>query len=339
MGGEKVMEKILLAHGSGGKLTHSLIREIFLEEFRNEILESLQDSAVVDMEEGRLAYTTDSYVVDPIFFPGGDIGKLSVCGTLNDLAMSGATPLYLGVSFVIEEGFPLSSLLRIVKSMKEEANSAGIKIACGDTKVVEMGSADKIFITTTGIGIIPDGVELSPSKIKAGDQVILSGTIGEHGIAILGKRGGLEFSSEIQSDVAPLNILVHDILGKGENKIHALRDPTRGGVATTLNELSQSANLGIKVYEEKIPVRAEVRGACELLGLDPLYVANEGKLVAVVDKECAEEVLNCMRRNEYGREAEIIGEVVEGKGVLLITKIGGTRPLDMLTGEQLPRIC
>lgn len=335
------LEKILLSHGSGGKLTHSLIRDVFLEEFRNPILESLGDSATFNINEERLAYTTDAYVVDPIFFPGGDIGRLAICGTVNDLAMSGARPLYLSASFIIEEGLSKADLKRIVRSMREAADEAGVEVVCGDTKVVAKGAADKIFITTSGIGLIPQGVEISPSRIRPGDQIILSGSIGDHGIAILSKREGLAFQAEIASDAAPLNRLVASMLNEAKDAVHLLRDPTRGGVATTLNEFVEGTNVGLRIYEDRLPVSDSVRGACELLGFDPLYVANEGKLVAITSKDSTEKILNCMRKNEYGKEAEIIGEVVpEPKGIVsLVTRIGGTRIVDMLTGEQLPRIC
>ncbi len=334
-------DKILLAHGSGGKLTHRLIQEIFLEAFRNEVLEKLGDSGIFPVAEGKLAYTTDSYIVDPIFFPGGDIGRLSVCGTVNDLAMSGAKPLYLSASFIIEEGFGLTELKTILSSMKKAADEAGVKIACGDTKVVPKGSADKIFITTSGIGLIPPGIEISPQRIKAGDCVILSGTIGDHGIAVLSQRAGLEFGVNIPSDVAPLNHLVSLIIDEVRYEIHALRDPTRGGIATTLNEFVHGAAFGIKIYEDKIPVQEGVKGACELLGFDPLYVANEGKLIIVTSRDSGQKVLSCLKSNSLGVNAEIIGEVVEKPTgmIFLVTRIGGTRIVDMLTGEQLPRIC
>lgn len=332
------MERITLAHGSGGKLTHSLIRDIFLEEFKNPILEELEDSATFYVDKGKMAYTTDSYVVDPIFFPGGDIGRLSVCGTVNDLAMKGAVPLYLSASFIIEEGFEISLLRRILRSMREAADEAGVKIICGDTKVVNKGSLDKIFIITSGIGFVQDGIEISPKMIEPGDHVILSGPIGDHGIAILAERGGIRFNSDIRSDVAPLNHLVKRILEIGG--IHVLRDPTRGGIATTLNEFSNTCGLGIKIYEERIPIRDGVRGACELLGIDPLYVANEGRIVAITSAVSSEKVLSCMREMAIAKDAQIIGEVMDGgKGVYLVTRIGGVRVVDMLTGEQLPRIC
>jgi len=342
---EKIMtsDKILLSHGSGGKLTHRLIQEVFLEVFRNEILEELGDSATlnINISRGKLAYTTDAYVVSPIFFEGGDIGRLSVCGTVNDLAMSGAKPLYLSASFIIEEGFLIADLKAILKSIKEATEEAEVKIVCGDTKVVPKGAVDKIFIITSGIGLIPEAVEISPSQIMPGDCVILSGPTGDHEIAILTKREGLVFSSNISSDVAPLNHLVASMLDKAGNGIHALRDPTRGGIATVLNEFVQGADFGIRIYENKIPIRDSVKGVCEILGLDPLYAANEGKLVAVVSLDSSEKILSCIRENKYGRDAQIIGEITEEpKGVVsLVTRIGGTRIMSMLTGEQLPRIC
>lgn len=334
-------DKILLAHGSGGKLTHSLIRDLFLQRFKNPILESLGDSAVFGIDKGRMAFTTDSYVVDPIFFPGGDIGRLAVCGTVNDLSMSGARPLYLSTSFIIEEGFSQAELRDIVRSMKEAADEADVQVVCGDTKVVPKGSCDRVFITTSGIGLLPDGVRISPARIKPGDQVIISGTIGDHGIAILSKREGLTFQTEITSDVAPLNHLVSSMLSEAKDAVHVLRDPTRGGLGTTLNEFVNNSDVGIRIYEERIPIREEVRGGCELLGIDPLYVANEGKLVAVVAKDAAERILASMKETIYGRDARIIGEVVhKPRGIVtLATQIGGTRIVDMLSGEQLPRIC
>lgn len=334
-------EKILLAHGAGGKLSQRLINELILPEFKNPILELLEDSAVFNIGKRRIAFTTDSYVVNPIFFSGGDIGRLAVCGTVNDLSMSGAKPLYVSASFIIEEGFPQSDLLLILRSMRKSADEAGIKIVCGDTKVVEKGSVDKIFITTSGIGLIDEGVYVSPNRIKAGDCVLLSGTIGDHGIAIISQRQGFEFSSEICSDTAPLNHLVASMIESFGDDIHTLRDPTRGGLANTLNEFTLSSNLGIKIYEDKIPIQDGVRGACELLGFDPFYIANEGKFVAIVHRKAAQKVLSCMKRNNLGVNAEIIGEVTDEHNniVSLVTRIGGTRIIDMLTGEQIPRIC
>jgi len=333
-------DKILLAHGSGGKLSHDLIGRVFLRKFENPILSKLDDMAAFTLGEARVAFTTDSYVVNPIFFNGGDIGKLAVCGTVNDLAMSGAVPKYVSVAFIIEEGFPLVDLERILDSMKEAAEEARVEVVTGDTKVVERGGADKLFINTAGVGIIAQGVDISGSNARVGDRVILSGSIGDHGIAIMSEREGLEFKTQVKSDCAPLNHLVAEMLQVSLN-IRCLRDPTRGGLASTLNELAKQSQVGILIEEAKIPIKEEVKGACEMLGYDPLYVANEGKLVAVVSSEDAKRVVKVMRENDYGREAEIIGEVVENpKGkVFLRTLVGSTRIVDMLTGEQLPRIC
>jgi len=334
-----VSDKILLAHGSGGKLAHELIEKSFLRTFYNPLLAKLDDSATFDFS-GRLAFTTDSYVVNPIFFPGGDIGKLAVCGTVNDLAMAGAVPLYLSLSFIIEEGLPQEDLIHIVSSVKEAAEEAEVQIITGDTKVVNRGAADKLFLNTAGVGLIPEGVDISGSKAKPGDKVLLSGTIGDHGIAVLSQREGLSFSTKLQSDCAPLNKLVADII-KVSSQIHCLRDPTRGGLATTLNELAKQSKVGIKIEEEKIPVREEVQAACEMLGFDPLYVANEGKLVAIVAPEDAEAILKAMRKNTYGKDAAVIGEVrQEHPGrVVMKTRLGASRIVDMLVGDLLPRIC
>jgi hydrogenase expression/formation protein HypE len=332
-------ETILLAHGSGSRLSHDLIEKNLLPSLTNPVLAKLDDSAVFDLS-GRLAFTTDSYVVSPIFFPGGDIGKLAVCGTVNDLSMSGAAPLYLSLSFIIEEGLTISELKKIVGSIRAAAEEARANIVTGDTKVVNRGSADKLFINTSGIGEIPEGVDISGSNAKVGDKVILSGAIGEHGIAVVSQREGLKFSVPIKSDCAPLNKMVSEML-QASFLIHCLRDPTRGGLATTLNELASQSGVGIIIEEDKIPIRDGVRGACELLGFDPLYVANEGKLVAIVAPEDAAKILAKMKRNKYGAEAAVIGEVTaERKGkVIMKTRLGASRILDMLSGELLPRIC
>ena len=332
-------DKILLAHGSGGKLSHDLVEKNFIPLLKNPLLDKLDDSAVFELN-GRLAFTTDSYVVSPIFFPGGDIGKLAVCGTVNDLAMSGATPLYLSISLVIEEGFLLSDLQRVMTSIQKATEEAEVKVVTGDTKVVNRGSADKLFINTAGIGLVPEGVNISGSKARPGDKVILSGTIGEHGIAVLSQREGLQFSAPIESDCAPLHKVVSEML-EACSHIHCLRDPTRGGLASTLNELAQQSGVGIRIEEARIPVLEAVRGACELLGFDPLYIANEGKLVAVVPKSDAERVLAKMRHSQYGTQSAIIGEVVaEHPGrVVMTTCLGASRIVDMLVGELLPRIC
>ena len=331
--------RILLAHGSGGKLSHDLVRKHIISRITNPLLDRLDDSAVLD-SEGRLAFTTDSYVVSPIIFPGGDIGRLAVCGTVNDLSMAGARPLYLSLSFIIEEGLAVSELEEIVRSIAETAAEAEIEIVTGDTKVVNRGDADRLFINTSGIGRIPNGIDISGANAKPGDKVILSGTIGDHGIAIMSKREGLNFTTTLESDCAPLNHLVADMLDESI-LINCLRDPTRGGLATTLNEIAGQSSVGMELEERSIPVRDEVRGACELLGLDPLYVANEGKLVAIVDEKAAEPVLAKMKQNIYGKDAVIIGRVTgEHRGrVVLKTPYGSSRILDMLSGELLPRIC
>ncbi len=332
-------DEILLAHGSGGKLGHGLVEKMFVEALANPLLAKLDDSAVFDAS-GRLAFTTDSYVVTPIFFPGGDIGKLAVCGTVNDLAASGARPLYLSLSFIIEEGFAQKDLEKVVSSVKETADEAGVTIVTGDTKVVDRGSADKLYINTAGVGVVPEGVNISGGNARPGDVVLLSGPIGDHGIAVMSKREGLSFATQLQSDCAPLNTLVADILEASAN-IHCLRDPTRGGLATTLNELAGQSQVKILIEEERLPVREEVLAACEMLGFDPLYVANEGKLVALVAASDAERVLRAMQRNRYGKEAVILGEVAEGDPgrVVMKTHLGTTRIVDMLTGDLLPRIC
>lgn len=337
---EIVMEdKVLLAHGSGGKLSHDLIEKNFVPAFGNPLLNKLDDSALFELS-GRLAFTTDSYTVSPIFFPGGDIGKLAVNGTVNDLAMIGAIPLYLSLSFIIEEGFLIAELEKIVNSIHRAVDEAGVKIVAGDTKVVNQGSADKLFINTSGVGVVPQGVDISGANAIAGDKVIVSGNLGDHGIAVLSQREGLKFQVPIESDCAPLNRLVAEILEASAN-IHCLRDPTRGGLATTLNEFAKQSRMGIRIEEESIPINKAVLAACELLGFDPLYVANEGKLVAVVAPSDADKVLTKMRQNQYGTEAALIGEVVNehpGK-VVMKTCLGSSRIIDMPVGELLPRIC
>lgn len=332
-------DRILLAHGSGGKLAHDLVQEMFVDVLGNPILAKLDDAAVFTAS-GRLAFTTDSYVVTPIFFPGGDIGKLAVCGTVNDLAMSGARPLYLSLSFIIEEGFSQKDLEEIVNSVKGATDEARVTIVTGDTKVVDQGSVDKLYINTAGVGTVAPGLNISGSNAQPGDKVLLSGPIGDHGIAVISKREGFSFSTKLESDCAPLNDMVADMLAASSN-IHCLRDPTRGGLATTLNELAKQSEIKIIIEEERLPVRDEVLAACEMLGFDPLYVANEGKLVAVVAAPDAERVLNTMRKTRYGKEAVILGEVVEGDSgrVVMKTHLGATRIVDMLVGDLLPRIC
>jgi hydrogenase expression/formation protein HypE len=343
-------EQITLAHGSGGRAMHELIEGLFLEYLRNPLLEALEDQAVFEVGEGeartRLAFTTDSYVVTPVFFPGGDIGRLAVCGTVNDLCVSGARPLYLSAAFIIEEGLPMEELRRILVSMREAAEEAGVSVVTGDTKVVQKGGADKIFINTAGIGIVESPVQISAARARVGDKVILSGTVGDHGTTIMIARGELELETDIRSDTAPLHSLVREMieaaaLSTDAGAIHCLRDPTRGGVATTLNEIALASEVCIEIEEERIPVREEVKGACEILGLDPLYVANEGKLIAIVAADAADAVLARMRAHVYGRDACVIGVVkAEPQGIVAMrTGFGGTRIVDMLVGEQLPRIC
>jgi hydrogenase expression/formation protein HypE len=339
-------KQIVLGHGSGGKLTAELIDKVFLPAFTNPTLDKLDDQAVLTINGARLAFTTDSFVVTPIFFPGGDIGRIAVNGTVNDLAMSGARPLYLSAAFILEEGLAVDDLRRVVESMRAAAAEAGVQFVTGDTKVVNRGKGDQIFITTTGIGVIEDGLNISADRARIGDKIILSGFIGDHGMAIMSQRENLEFGGVIESDCASLNGLVQSMLatpadGCPADFLHTLRDPTRGGVATTLNEIAKRANVGMLLREQAFPIRETVKGACELLGLDPLYVANEGKLLAIVAPEMADEVLQQMQQHEHGRDAAIIGEIIADHPgmVLMKTEIGGTRVLDVMFGEQLPRIC
>jgi hydrogenase expression/formation protein HypE len=338
-------QQIVLGHGSGGKLTADLIDQVFLPAFQNPTLNKLDDQAVVTVGGARLAFTTDSFVVTPIFFPGGDIGRLAVHGTVNDLAMSGARPLYLSAAFILEEGLAVDDLRRVVESMRAAAAEADVQFVTGDTKVVNRGKGDQVFITTTGIGVVEGGANISADRARAGDQIILSGYIGDHGMAIMSQRENLEFEGTILSDCASLHGLVASMLStpssRGTDFIHCLRDPTRGGAATTLNEIAKRSNVGMLLREKSIPVRESVKGACELLGLDPLYVANEGKLLAIVAPEMAPPVLRQMQQHPLGADAAIIGEVVTDHPgmVLMKTQIGGTRVLDVMFGEQLPRIC
>jgi len=333
-------DMVLLGHGSGGKLTAELIRDVFLPAFSNPILARLDDQAVVSLNGLRLAFTTDSFVVSPLFFPGGDIGSLAVHGTVNDLAMGGAEPLFLSAAFIIEEGLSLETLARVVASLRQAATEAGVTVVTGDTKVVERGSGDGLFINTSGLGRVPDGVLLSADQARPGDQILLSGTIGEHGIAVLAQREGLEFDIPIVSDTAPLHTLVATML-EVTRTIHCLRDPTRGGLSSALNEIAARSRVGIEMDERAIPVREEVKGACEVLGLDPLYVANEGKLIAIVEASVAEAVLAAMRQHPLGRRAQLIGRVTDAHPglVTLRTALGTSRIVDMLSGDQLPRIC
>lgn len=329
---------IQLSHGSGGRMMHQLIRDYFVPAFG---LKSLHDSAVIDnLPPGKLAVTTDSYVISPYFFPGGDIGLLSVCGTVNDLAMAGAKPLYLTAGFIIEEGFPFDDLKRILNSMRAVSEEIGVNIITGDTKVVERGKGDGIFINTAGVGVIEEGIDISPLNIRPGDKVIVSGSIGNHGISVMAERNGISFEPKLLSDVRPLHGLVGAMLRETKN-IHVMRDPTRGGLATTLKELAAVSGLCVLINEDSIDIRPGVRGACDLLGLDPFYIANEGILVAFVDGNDAGMLVEAMKKTEAGKDAAVIGEVVEtpAQTVLLKTNIGGIRILDMLSGDQLPRIC
>ena len=341
-------ERILLGHGSGGRLSAELLRDVFLPLFSNPLLDRMDDQAIFEIGGERVAFTTDSFVVKPLFFPGGDIGSLAVHGTVNDLAMGGARPLFLSAAFILEEGFPTEQLRRLAQSMAKAAEAAGVAIITGDTKVVEKGKGDGLFINTTGIGLVPQGVRLSANQARPGDRVILSGSIGDHGIAILAQREGLAFETEIESDSAALNYLVAAMLAalpEPAGAIRCMRDPTRGGLSSALNEIAGQSNVDIEIVEGAIPVRQEVRGACELLGLDPLYVANEGKLVAIVAPDAADAIVAAMRRHPRGADAAIIGSVRERRGgvnacsVTMRTAFGSSRIVDLLAGDQLPRIC
>jgi hydrogenase expression/formation protein HypE len=334
------VEKILLDHGSGGTISHRLTSDVMLPVFNNPILSQLNDGAIFKLDGKRFAFSTDSYTVDPVFFPGGNIGNLAINGTVNDIAMCGAEPLYLSVGFILEEGFPMADLEKILSSMGAAAKGAGISVVTGDTKVVPKGTVDKIFINTSGIGLIPEGIDIACRNAVPGDKIILSGTIADHGITVLTQREGLSFESTVSSDTAPLNHMVKRMLTASKD-IHVLRDPTRGGVGTALNEIAEMSKVGINIYEEKIPIKGQVAGMCELLGFDPLYLADEGKLLAFVPANHTDIVLETIREDQYGKDAAVIGEVVEdlpGK-VMMETRIGGKRIVGMLAGEQLPRIC
>jgi hydrogenase expression/formation protein HypE len=338
--------RIVLGHGSGGRMSYDLISRIFLLPFNNPILKTGDDAGIILVPNdtngvgAKLAVSTDSHVVTPLFFPGGDIGRLAICGTVNDVAMMGAKPLYLTAGFVLEEGLDVDILRKVVDSMQLAAMGANVQIIAGDTKEVQNGKADGLYINTTGIGIIPNTVNISGARAQPGDVVIVSGSIGDHGIAVLAARGELNFSTQISSDVAPLNGLVSAMLAV-TNTIHVLRDPTRGGLATSLNEIAIQSKVGINIYEDSIPVKPAVAAACEMLGFDPLYVANEGKLIAIVEKNIAEELLSIMKNHPLGLDASIIGTITENAAehVTLRTSYGTTRMVDMLSGEMLPRIC
>jgi len=332
---------VQLAHGGGGRLSQMLIEGMFAKAFANPALESLHDGAVLGIEGDRLAFSTDSFVIRPLFFPGGDIGSLAVHGTVNDVAMCGARPLAISAGYILEEGFPMDDLWRIVQSMKAAADEAQVTIVTGDTKVVDRGKGDGVYINTSGVGVIPQGVDISPRRAQSGDVILLSGEIAVHGIAIMSVREGLEFETELETDSAALNGMVEALLERIGNRVHVLRDPTRGGVASALNEIAAQAGVGMRLVEDSVPVGEQVRGACEILGFDPLYVANEGKCLAIVDREAGDEALEIMRRHPLGKKAAIIGEVVADhpKKVFMRSRIGGQRVVDMLSGEQLPRIC
>ena len=329
-----------MTHGSGGRAMAQLIEELFVKHFDNELLRQANDQAAFDAPAGRMVMSTDGHVISPLFFPGGDIGSLSVHGTINDVVMSGARPLYLSAGFILEEGFPLSDLEKIVMSMGRAASAARVPIVTGDTKVVEKGKADGVFITTTGVGVVPEGVTISGDLAQAGDVILVNGSIGDHGVAIMSSRENLQFETTIESDSAALHSLVAEMVAAVPT-IHCLRDPTRGGLATTLNELAQQSQVGMKLRETSIPIKPAVSAACELLGLDPLYVANEGKLICICAQQDAQRLLEVMQTHPLGREAAIIGEVVEDQNafVQMQTRFGGSRVVDWLAGEQLPRIC
>jgi hydrogenase expression/formation protein HypE len=329
-----------MTHGSGGRAMAQLIEQLFVKHLDNDLLRQGNDQAAFNVEAGRMVMSTDGHVISPLFFPGGDIGSLSVHGTVNDVAMSGARPLYLSAAFILEEGFSLADLEKIVISMAQAANNAGVPVVTGDTKVVERGKGDGVFINTTGVGVVPEGVDISGDKAQPGDAILVSGTLGDHGVAIMSSRENLEFETSIESDSAALHTLVADMVAVAP-AIHCLRDPTRGGLATTLNELARQSGVGMKLQESTIPIKPEVKAACELLGLDPLYVANEGKLICICPNEDAQKLLKTMQDHPLGKEASIIGEVIEDENsmVQMETSFGGSRVVDWLVGEQLPRIC
>ena len=333
-------DRILLGHGSGGRLSAELVQRLFLPAFLNSALARLDDQAIISVNGSRLAFTTDSFVVKPLFFPGGDIGSLAVHGTVNDLAMGGAQPLCLSVAFILEEGLPMETLRRVVESLRASAAGCGVQVVTGDTKVVEKGCGDGLFLNTSGIGLVAAGVELSANRARPGDRVLLSGSVGDHGICVLAQREELKFETALESDTAALHTLVAAMLAAGDG-IRCLRDPTRGGLASTCNEIAAQSRVGMELDESSIPVREEVRGACEMLGLDPLYVANEGKLVAIVAPESAGPVLAAMRAHPLGRDARMIGAITaQHPGLVTMrTPLGTNRIVDMLAGDQLPRIC
>jgi hydrogenase expression/formation protein HypE len=333
-------DRVLMAHGGGGRLSNQLIEKMFFSQFDNHLLEQAHDGAILNLNSGNIAFTTDSFVVHPIFFPGGNIGELAVNGTVNDLVCCGAKPLYLSLAFIIEEGLLMSDLWEITKSIKSAADKANVKIVTGDTKVVDKGKGDKIYINTTGVGEIYQNLNISPINCNVGDKIIINGSVADHGIAIMSKREGLEFETTIKSDTAALNGLMEPVFKKFKN-IHVMRDPTRGGLASTLNEIANSSDCSITLFEENIPINEEVLGACEILGFDPLYIANEGKILVVVPEKDAEPILEIMKMHPFGKESAIIGEITDKEKAIvkLKTSIGSTRIVDMISGEQLPRIC
>lgn len=332
---------ITLAHGGGGRFSKMLVEQLFYPAFANPTLGTFHDGALLNVRAGRIAMSTDSYVINPIFFPGGNIGSLAVHGTVNDLAMCGAMPFSLSVGFILEEGFAMADLWRIASAMRDAAREVGVPIVTGDTKVVDRGKADGVFINTTGVGVVPDGIDITPTRAEPGDVIIVSGEIATHGIAIMSVREGLEFDTTLESDSAALDGIAFELIDALGRDVHVLRDPTRGGVASAVNEIAQSAQVGIRLDESAVPVLEDVRGACEILGLDPLYVANEGKMLAFVARNRAEEALALLRKHPLGRQAAIIGEVVDEHParVFMKSRIGGLRVVEMLSGEQLPRIC
>ncbi len=331
---------IVMGHGAGGRMTNDLIRHLFAAEFKNPVLGQMADSATIPVSGERLAFTTDSFVVSPLFFPGGDIGELAVNGTVNDLAMSGAAPLYLSAGFILEEGLPMETLGRVVHSMARACNEAGVQIAAGDTKVVNKGHGDGLYINTSGIGAIAPAIQIGPTRAEPDDVLLVSGTLGDHGIAVMSVREGLRFETEIRSDTQPLHRLVQSMLAAAPG-IHCLRDLTRGGLAAVLNELAEASKVGVEFDETKVPVKGAVLAACEMLGLDPLFIANEGKLAAFVPEAQADKCLAAMRQHPYGQDAAIIGRVVSDHAGLVVAKtsVGGTRVVDLPAGELLPRIC
>jgi len=333
-------DRVLLGHGGGGVLTKRLVREVFLAAFDDPALEHMPDSAILEIEGGRMAFTTDAFVVRPLFFRGGDVGRLSICGTVNDLSVAGAVPKFISIAAIVEEGFPVADLKRVALSAANAAREAGVRVVTGDTKVVERGKADGLFLATAGVGFVPEGRDVAPDRVRPGDRVLVSGTMGDHGIAILAEREGMRFKTPVESDCAPVSGLVEALFASGA-EVHAMRDPTRGGFAAALNELAEESGVTVEIEESAVPVGREVRGACEMLGLDPFAVANEGKVIAFVSPESAESALRAMRAHPLGANAAVVGRAVgkRERPVILRTRVGGERVLEMPLGESLPRIC